>query len=150
MSSNRWCELQKGRAKSATVRGEGRMQSHRSGKCQEFFKSRCCELGCLLLAVGFGVPQARAQFSLNRENGARSTVAGSVMIDGDAQPAARVRVDVKPLTGGAIVTTFTDSSGRFEAPAPGSGAGIVAGAEEEVCTGGQRGWCCVLWRRPGG
>ncbi len=106
------------------------MQSHRSGKCQEFLKSRCCELGCLLLVVGFGVPQARAQFSLNRENGARSTVAGSVMIDGDAQPAARVRVDVKPLTGGAIVTTFTDSSGRFEAPATGSGAVIVAVQEQ--------------------
>ncbi len=112
------------------------MQSHRSGKCQEFLKSRCCELGCLLLAVGFGVPQARAQFSLNRENGARSTVAGSVMIDGDAQPAARVRVDVKPLTGGAIVTTFTDSSGRFEAPATGSGAVIVAVQEQGY--GGKR------------
>src|SRR4029077_16472297 len=33
--------------------------------------------------------------------------------------------DVRALTGGGIVTTFTDSSGRFQAPAAGAGAVIV-------------------------
>jgi hypothetical protein len=96
------------------------MQSHRSAKYKTSLKSRCWELGCLLLALGCSVPQARAQFALNRETGARTTVAGLVMIDGEAQPAARVRVDVKAITGGGIATTFTDSAGRFEAPASGS------------------------------
>src|SRR5258708_23523472 len=104
------------------VRGEGRMQSHRSGKCQEFLKSKCCELGCLLLAVGFGVPQARAQFSLNRENGARSTVAGSGMIDGDAHTAERVRGCVKPLTGGARDTPVKELSVPLVRPSMCSGA----------------------------
>jgi Tfp pilus assembly protein PilF len=106
------------------------MQSYRSEKSINLLKTRCWEIGCLLLALGCSVPQARGQFVLNHENGARSTVVGSVMIDGEAQPAARVRVDVKGLTGGEITTTFTDSSGRFEAPASGSGAVIVAVEEQ--------------------
>ncbi len=106
------------------------MQSHRSAKYKTSLKSRCWELGCLLLALGCSVPQARAQFALNRETGARTTVAGLVMIDGEAQPAARVRVDVKAITGGGIATTFTDSAGRFEAPASGSGPVIVAVDEQ--------------------
>ena len=82
---------------------------------------RC--LGFALLALVGTVPRAEAQFSLTA--GGRSTIAGSVMIDGEPQPPARIRVDVKALTGGGMVTTFTDSSGRFEAPAAGAGAVIV-------------------------
>jgi Tfp pilus assembly protein PilF len=106
------------------------MQSHRSGQYKTPLKSRCWELGCLLLALGCSVLQARAQSAMNREGRMQSTVSGSVMIDGEAQPAARVRVDVKAVTGGPIATTFTDSSGRFEVPASGTGAVIVAVDEE--------------------
>ncbi len=108
------------------------MQSYRPDKCRNLLKSRCWGLGCLLLALGWSVPQARGQFVLNRdrENGARSMVAGSVMIDGEAQPAARVRVEVRAITGGEIATTFTDSSGRFEAPASGTGSVIVTVEEQ--------------------
>jgi tetratricopeptide (TPR) repeat protein len=52
------------------------------------------------------------------------------MIDGDAQPAARVRVDVRGITGGQIATAFTDASGRFEAPAEGAGTVIVTVQEQ--------------------
>jgi tetratricopeptide (TPR) repeat protein len=52
------------------------------------------------------------------------------MLDDDAQPAARVRVDVKALSGGDIASTFTDASGRFEAPAEGTGSVIVAVQEQ--------------------
>jgi tetratricopeptide (TPR) repeat protein len=106
------------------------MQSHRSDNHRNLLKSRCLEAGCLLLALGCGALQARGQFVLNRESAARNTVAGSVFIDGETQPAARVRVDVRAVTGGAIATTFTDSSGRFEAPATGTGAVIVAVDEQ--------------------
>jgi tetratricopeptide (TPR) repeat protein len=79
-------------------------------------------LGFALLALVGAAPQAEAQFSLDA--GGRSRIEGSVLIDA-TQPAARVRVDVKALTGGGIATTFTDSSGRFQAPAQGSGSVIV-------------------------
>jgi tetratricopeptide (TPR) repeat protein len=82
----------------------------------------------LLLATAANVPQAQAQFSLKA--GGRSTIEGSVQIDGEAQPAARVRVDVKALAGGGIATTFTDSSGRFQAPAEGTGSVIVTVQEQ--------------------
>jgi tetratricopeptide (TPR) repeat protein len=76
----------------------------------------------LLVALASNIPQAVAQVNFR---GGRSTIAGSVLIDGDTQPAARVRVDVKGVGGGAIATAFTDASGRFEAPAEGAGAVIV-------------------------
>src|SRR5258708_19712566 len=81
-------------------------------------------LGFALLTLVGGAPQAEAQFSV--DGAGRSTIEGSVLIDGLAQPAARIRVDVKALTGGSIATTFTDSSGRFQAPAQGTGSVIVA------------------------
>src|SRR4029077_4479317 len=80
-------------------------------------------LGSVLLGLVGAAPGAQAQFSLTA--GGRSTIEGSVVIDGVTQPAARIRVDVRALTGGGIVTTFTDSSGRFQAPAAGAGAVIV-------------------------
>jgi tetratricopeptide (TPR) repeat protein len=85
-------------------------------------------LGFALLTLVGGAPQAEAQFSVDGVG--RSTIEGSVLIDGLAQPAARIRVDVKALTGGSIVTTFTDSSGRFQAPAQGKGSVIVAVQED--------------------
>jgi tetratricopeptide (TPR) repeat protein len=106
------------------------MQSYGSNNHRNLLKSRCLEVGCLLLALECSVSQARGQFVLNHEGRTRPTVAGSVMIDGEAQPAARVRVDVRAVTGGGIATTFTDSSGRFEAPATGTGAVIVAVDEQ--------------------
>src|SRR6266404_203275 len=85
-------------------------------------------LGFALLTLVGAAPQAEAQFSV--DGGGRSTIEGSVLIDGVAQPAARIRVDVKALTGGSIATTFTDSSGRFQAPAQGTGSVIVAVQED--------------------
>ncbi len=85
-------------------------------------------LGFALLTLVGSAPQAEAQFSVG--GGGRSTIEGSVLIDGLAQPAARIRVDVKALTGGSIATTFTDSSGRFQAPAQGTGSVIVAVQED--------------------
>src|SRR6266478_4177056 len=85
-------------------------------------------LGFALLALVVAAPQAEAQFTVN--GGGRSTIEGSVLIDGVTQPAARIRVDVKALTGGSIATTFTDSSGRFQAPAQGTGSVIVAVQED--------------------
>jgi hypothetical protein len=87
------------------------MQSYRSDRHRNLLKSRCFEIGCLLLALECSVSQARGQFVLGHEGAGRPTVAGSVMIDGEAQPAARVRVDVRAVTGGGIATTFTDSNG---------------------------------------
>ncbi len=101
--------------------------------CKEF-KNKKLEnvarwsLGFALLALVGAAPQAQAQFSVG--GGGRSTIEGSVLIDGVAQPAARIRVDVKALTGGSIATTFTDSTGRFQAPAQGTGSVIVAVQED--------------------
>jgi hypothetical protein len=102
------------------------MQSR--NKYNDILKAGCWGLGCVLLATAANVPQAQAQFSLR--SGGRSTIEGSVQIDGEAQPAARVRVNVKALTGGGVATTFTDSSGRFEAPAEGSGSVLVTVQEQ--------------------
>jgi Tfp pilus assembly protein PilF len=88
-------------------------------------------LGFALLALLAAAPHAQAQFSMNGSSGGgRLTIEGSVLIDGVAQPATRVRVDVKALTGGGIATTFTDSTGRFQAPAQGTGSVIVAVRED--------------------
>jgi tetratricopeptide (TPR) repeat protein len=98
------------------------MQTCREFKNREFRNVGRRSLGFALLALVGAAPQAEAQFSLDA--GGRSRIEGSVLIDA-TQPAARVRVDVKALTGGSIATTFTDSSGRFQAPAQGSGSVIV-------------------------
>ena len=103
------------------------MQGHQAEKCSRVWRLRSWKIGCLLVALACTVPQGRAQFNMK---GARSTIEGSVMIDGEAQPAARVRVDVRGLTGGTIATAFTDSSGRFEAPAEGTGSVIVRVQEQ--------------------
>ena len=97
--------------------------------CKEFKNKKFANvarrgLGFALLASVGTAPQAGAQ-QFNASGG-RSTIEGSVLIDGVKHPAARVRVDVKALTGGGIATTFTDSSGRFQAPAQGTGSVIVA------------------------
>jgi len=85
-------------------------------------------LGSVLLILAGTPPRAEAQLGLTA--GGRSTIEGSVVIDGVTQPAARIRVDVKALTGGGIATTFTDASGRFEAPASGAGSVIVTIQEQ--------------------
>jgi Tfp pilus assembly protein PilF len=100
------------------------MQGNRAETCGNGVSAwvRSWGVGCLLVALASSVPQAVAQINFK---GGRSTITGSVMIDGEAEPAARVRVDVKGLSGGAIATAFTDSSGRFEAAAEGAGFVIV-------------------------
>ena len=103
------------------------MQQHRTAKCRSVWKVGCLGLGCLLLALACDVPQALAQFN---SKGLRPKIVGSVLIDGEGQPAVRVRVNVKALSGGGLATTFTDATGRFEAPAEGTGSVIVAVQEQ--------------------
>jgi hypothetical protein len=103
------------------------MYGYETDKCRKLWKVRDWGIGCVLVALVSSVPQAKAQ--LNFRHGA-STIAGSVLIDGEAQPAARIRVDVRGLGGGDIATAFTDSSGRFEAPASGAGSVIVTVREQ--------------------
>src|SRR5258706_4197499 len=106
------------------------MQRHRARKFVSVWRVRSWALGYLLLAVASNVPQAQGQLQFASNGGTRSTIAGSVSVDGEARPAARVRVDVKALTGGQLATTFTDSTGRFEAATEGAGSFIVTVQEQ--------------------
>src|SRR5258707_4301170 len=106
------------------------MQRHRAKRFVNVWSLRSVALGFLLLALASNVPQAQGQLQFTSNGGTRSTIAGSVSLDGEARPAARVRVDVKALTGGQLATTFTDSAGRFEAPTEGAGSFIVTGQEQ--------------------
>src|ERR1700686_3954864 len=85
--------------------------------------------GGLLMASLLAAPAAQAQLGLISSNG-RPRISGSVLIDGEALPAARVRVDVRALAGGDIATTFTDSTGRFDAPAANGGPYVVVVSEQ--------------------
>src|SRR5260221_2703552 len=107
------------------------MQRHRAKRFVNVWRLRSVALGFLLLALASNVPQAQGQLQFaSPSGGTRSTIAGSVSVDGGAQPAARVRVDVKALTGGQLATTFTDSTGRFEAPTEGTASFIVTVQEQ--------------------
>jgi tetratricopeptide (TPR) repeat protein len=86
-----------------------------------------CAIASAFFAMATIVPQGRAQFN---SRAIRSTIEGSVMIDGDTQPASRVRVNVKGLSGTEIATAYTDSSGRFVAAAEGTDTVIVAVDEQ--------------------
>jgi Tfp pilus assembly protein PilF len=106
------------------------MQRYRTKTFVNVWRLRRWGLGCLLLAVTSNVPQAQGQLQFTSSGGTRSTIAGSVSVDGEARPAARVRVNVKALSGGQLATTFTDSTGRFEAPTDGAGSFIVTVQEQ--------------------
>src|SRR5437879_4495783 len=98
-------------AAQGPVRGEVSMQFH-PGKYRNFLQLKIWVIGGLLVALGCAAPHGDAQFTFGREaTGGRARIAGSVMLDEEAQPAARVRVEVKALAGGDIATTFTDASG---------------------------------------
>jgi Tfp pilus assembly protein PilF len=81
-------------------------------------------IAVLLIANATFVPRTVAQIELS--SGSRSTVFGTVFVEGTATPAVRVRVDVRALTGAEVATTYTDSGGRFQAPGPNSGPYIVS------------------------
>ena len=83
----------------------------------------CLAVGVLLIVSAF-VPLAQAQIELSA--GSRSTVFGTVFMEGAAQPAARIRVDVRAITGAEIATAYTDSGGRFQAQSNGGGPYIVS------------------------
>jgi tetratricopeptide (TPR) repeat protein len=92
------------------------MQGHsscRDSKSRDFARASYW-LTCLALTLAISASQAQAQ--LSRNGGGRGTIEGSVLIDGATPPAAQIRVQVRALTGGDIATTFTDSTGRFQAP----------------------------------
>jgi tetratricopeptide (TPR) repeat protein len=79
----------------------------------------------------------------------KSTIAGSVVIDGEAQPAVNAQVNVKAVGGADLATTFTDSTGRFEAPAEGGGAFIVTVEQQGYEPAEQRVDVGVEGRAPG-
>jgi tetratricopeptide (TPR) repeat protein len=83
----------------------------------------------LFLAFLAYPPNAPAQVAVGPLGG-HPRISGSVLLDGEALPAVRVRVDVKALTGGDVATTFTDSSGRFDAPAANTGSYMVVVSEQ--------------------
>ena len=85
-------------------------------------------LGGALLLLASAVFSAPAQAQLDGF-GSRATISGSVFVEDLTQPAARVKVDVRALTGGPVATAYTDSSGRFEANGPNSGSYIISVAE---------------------
>src|SRR5580693_8263959 len=85
--------------------------------------------GCLWMASLLTIPAAQAQYGMVASGG-RQRISGSVLIDGEALPAARIRVDVKALAGGSVATTFTDASGRFEAAAANNGSYLVLVTEQ--------------------
>src|ERR1700730_16176619 len=104
------------------------MQWYRTEEYRNLWMLRHWGPGCLLLALACN--GAQAQSHLVSKGGIGSAIAGSVVIDGQALPAARVRVDVKALSGGEVATTFTDTSGRFEVPTDGRGSVIVTVQEQ--------------------
>jgi tetratricopeptide (TPR) repeat protein len=83
----------------------------------------------LFLTSLTAAPASHAQLGMV-SSGGRPRISGSVLIDGEALPAARIRVDVKALGGGDIATTFTDASGRFEAAAANNGSYLVVVTEQ--------------------
>src|SRR5205085_5578436 len=90
---------------------------------------RACLVASLLLGYA-GLPHlANAQIDV-MAGGARNQITGSVLIDGDSMPATRVRVDITALSGGQVLSTFTDAAGRFEAAAPTGGAYVVKVEEQ--------------------
>ena len=80
----------------------------------------------ILLAMGFlAAPiSTRAQFGSSAGN--HATITGSVLVEGTDRPAGSVRVDIRTATGGPLVTTYTDSGGRFEATGPDVSSYIVS------------------------
>jgi Tfp pilus assembly protein PilF len=90
------------------------------------FRTSVCAVAGLFLAAAIAPLPTQAQ--MMSTNSFTSRIAGSVLIDGQMQPAARVRVDVRGFNGST--TTFTDASGNFEAPAQGGGPVTVAVAEK--------------------
>ena len=88
------------------------------------FVFRACLGGALLLVSGAAfVPASRAQIE---HIGSRTTISGSIFVENTAQPAARVKVDVRAVDGGEIAVAYTDSSGRFIADGPNLSSYIVS------------------------
>ena len=93
-------------------------------------KPKLVRLGTAWLLLAAAVAASQAQAQLTAISGGRGRIRGAVLLDGEAQPAARVRVDIKALTGGDVASTFTDTSGRFETPAAGTGSYVVTVQEQ--------------------
>src|SRR5262249_24113419 len=73
------------------------------------WKFRICALSGLLLGWAGLCGTAHAQTEVLGGGSGRNQVSGSVMLDGEATPASRVRVDIIALAGGEVACTFTDS-----------------------------------------
>ena len=79
------------------------------------------------VVILFYSPSSRAQLgTIDRGGGA---ISGSVLIEGENQPAARVKVDLRPVFGGMPSTSYTDSNGHFEAHGVAGDAYVVRVAE---------------------
>ncbi|HLZ92411.1 MAG TPA: tetratricopeptide repeat protein [Candidatus Acidoferrum sp.] len=96
------------------------MQSYRKANHRQYWA-----LAWLALAASWPSPAANAQ---GISKGLTARIEGSVLIAGETQPAARVRVDVRALSGSGLATTFTDASGRFAANAEGS---VIVSVQEQ-------------------
>jgi len=95
---------------------------------QELFgnwKARALFRSGILVSLAFLVAALQASAQFGSSPTTRATISGSVLVEGTDRPAGSVRVDIRPLTGGALLTTYTDSVGRFQATGPDSGAYIV-------------------------
>ena len=78
----------------------------------------------VLVASATLVSSGHAQTELSPVS--RSAIFGTVFVEGVGQPAARIRVDVRAVTGSEVATAYTDSGGRFEARGANSGPYIVS------------------------
>lgn len=93
-------------------------------KNTRYWKLRACLVGAMLLGAFGLAAEARAQVDVMSGAG-KNQISGSVLLDGEAIPASRVRVDISALTGGQVASIFTDSTGRFEAATPMAGPYLV-------------------------
>lgn len=85
------------------------------------------ETGLFLFLSMTLIPSVSAQNALSTNS--HANISGTVFLEGGAHPAARVKVDVRAISGGGIATTYTDSGGRFEAASSYGGAYVVSIAE---------------------
>jgi len=86
-------------------------------------------MGATLLLLTSAALTATAQAQIETLV-SRATISGSVFVENISQPAARIKVDVRALSGGQIATAYTDASGRFEANGPNGSSSYIVSVEE--------------------
>src|ERR1700737_713085 len=87
------------------------MQRNRNFLRERLLTRAAVVAGAYILASLGCAQVAQAQFLPGVSS--RTTISGSVMIEGDGQPASSIRVNVRSLTGGQVATAYTDAGGAF-------------------------------------